>query len=111
MKRHTKTKKKKFDRIRIVVAMATIIIIILIAGIMSKKKPEQALQVIENTQSSILSNNVVSEYRLKELQSMEYSQIKESIKTGKDFCIKIIDEKGRPVLEKGAQKLNDGGAC
>ena len=102
--------KRKFDEITLVFIVAIIIIIIsLFLNTPNKKNDQITFKIIENLQSSLLKGNDINEYRLKEMQDMDYSQIKESVNIEKDFCIKLVDENGNPIFEKGAPQLNN--AC
>ena len=68
--------------------------------------------ILDNHGASFANNGVIDENKLKEIQKMDYDELKDSINAKNDFCVYIEDENGGILLSKGSQKLNgDGTPC
>ena len=65
--------------------------------------------ILDNHDVSFAHNGVVDEYKLQEIQSMNYKDFKNSLKVKNDFCIYLEDENGNIILAKGSSKLNNDG--
>ena len=108
------TSKKKVSGVTWVLVVLVIIImaaILLKPGKDTMNAEQISSRIINNPQLSLVKNNEINEYRLQQLRQMDYDQLKKSIDTENDFCISVVDEKGKPVLEKGSPELNKQGAC
>ena len=58
---------------------------------------------------SFVSSGVVNENKFKEIQEMNYEDLKSSLNAKNDFCIYIEDENGNVLLAKGSSKLREEG--
>ena len=58
---------------------------------------------------SFVSSGVVNENKFKEIQEMNYEDLKSSLNVKNDFCIYIEDENGNVLLAKGSSKLREEG--
>lgn len=114
-KEKLKTSKPNFniDEITLVLIVAVLALIVSIAGYDNKAKrlnaPELTEIILDDHVVSFASNGIIDENKLKEIQSMKYEDIKNSLKIKNDFCIYIEDENGNIILAKGSTKLNEDG--
>lgn len=107
--------KKRFrlDEILLVLMVAFIGIAVAIYSKENKSRDMGAEEITsllsDNDNASLINDGVINEGKLKELQNMGYSELKDSLNVRGDFCVYIEDEKGQVVLAKGSPKLNGRG--
>ena len=65
--------------------------------------------VLDDHDFSLASNGTIDIDKLKQMQSMDYSKLKNFLKAKKDFCIYIEDGNGNLLLAKGYSKLSEDG--
>lgn len=65
--------------------------------------------VTDDHPASLVSNGVLTDSRLNEINNMNYEDIKQSVNAKKDFCIYVEDENGKLMLSKGSSKLSEDG--
>ena len=120
MKMHNKTSIKKPNKFNFKINEVVLVLIIAIIVISYEKSrnisPIEAERItrliIDDHKISFANNSVLDENKLKDIQKMDYKELKEQLKAKKDFCLYLEDEKGNVILAKGSQKLSkDGGAC
>lgn len=107
--------KFKVDELALVLIVAVIAIIVAINDKSSEPGTEAKMiadAIMDDHGISFASNGIVDENRLEEVRSMDYWDLKGSLKARNDFCIYIEDEKGNIILSKGSGKLSkDDVAC
>ena len=71
-----------------------------------------ATVILDNHKISFASGGVIDDNKFKEIQNMNYNELKNYLKADNDFCIYVEDEKGNIILAKGSSKLSrDGIYC
>ena len=80
---------------------------------LAKEDKEKITSLISDNQAfSITNGGIVDENKLKEIQNMDYNDIKKSLNAKNDFCIFIEDGNGNVIISKGSTKLSrDGIPC
>jgi hypothetical protein len=109
----------KIDEITLVLIVAVLAMAVSVYDKMSKSGNEQKTEaekiteiLLDEHSMSFANNGIVDENKLKEIQTMNYNDFKNSLKVKNDFCIYIEDKKGNIVLAKGSSKLGkDGLRC
>ena len=115
-KNHIKKSKFKIDEVTIVLIVAVIAIIVGVYHDRNNQRPMDAEKItsllMDDHDISFASGGVVNLNKLAEVQKMDYPQLKEYLKTDKDFCLYLVDEKGTIILAKGSSRLTgDGIGC
>ena len=68
--------------------------------------------ILDNHDLSFATNGTIDKDKLKEIQSMDYDQLKSRFNVKGDFCMYLEDSSGKIILAKGSRKLiNDEAAC
>lgn len=119
MRSHKHRKQKpnfKIDEVVLVLVIAVIAMIVSIYSRPDKTAEMDAEKITETILDdhalSFANNGIVDNSRLKEIQSMNYKDFKDSLNVKNDFCIYLEDENGNIILAKGSSKLsNDGMVC
>ena len=106
----------KIDQIKLLIIVACIAVIGFTYFKVNedvRAKAEKITEIILNDKSLSLANtNILNEVKLKEIQNMNYKDLKNSLNVKDDFCLYIEDEKGNIILSKGFNKLTkDGVIC
>jgi len=106
--------KLKIDEIMLVFIVAVIAIIVNVYeknNELAIKEAEKLTENILNSQIGFVNNGVIDEYKLKEIEKMDYSTLKKTLNAKNDFCIYIEDENGNVILSKGSPRLSQDRAC
>lgn len=109
--------KFKIDEIMLVLIVAFIVMGATIYGKMNaRNEPKMEAEKITNIilddhEMSFANNGIVDEFKLNEIQNMDYSELKRHFKVKNDFCFYIEDGNGNVLLAKGPPKLNGRGIC
>ena len=103
-------KKKKFDGVTLIIAVAALAIVISIIS-KGKEPAQEALKIRQIVLNDVGSSMTIDEGKLVEINSMDYQVLKTQLNVKKDFCIMIEDEKGNVLLSKGSPDLNKDGFC
>ncbi len=62
--------------------------------------------ILDDHDISFVSNGVVDEDKMNEIQKMDYVTLKNQFKAKNDFCMYIEDSDGNVIVAKGSSKLN-----
>jgi len=106
----------KIDEIMLVLIVAIIAVIV---SIYEQNKDVNVIEaekitamILDDHEISFVNGGVVDEGKLKEVQSLDYKELKEELNAKKDFCIYMEDENGNIILAKSSEKLSkDSSAC
>ena len=106
----------KIDEIAIVLIVAILAIGV---GIYEQNKKIGRIEavkisglIVDGHEVSFASGGVINQNKLKQVQNMDYNELKNYLDAEQDFCMYIEDESGNIILAKGSPKLsNDGAAC
>ena len=106
----------KIDELAIVLAVALIAIAVSIYESNKKIAPIEAEKItgliLDNHEISFASGGVIDQIKLKQVQNMDYKELKNYLNAKQDFCVYLEDENGNIILAKGSPKLSEGGeAC
>ncbi|MBS3105024.1 hypothetical protein J4234_02095 [Candidatus Woesearchaeota archaeon] len=119
MKQHQKNRKTesnfKIDEITLVFIVAIIAMIVVIydkASIDYMEAEKITALILDDHDVSFANNGVIDENKMREIQTMDYDDFKDSVNAKNDFCVYIEDWNGDIILSKGSDKLNgDGIPC
>lgn len=67
--------------------------------------------ILDEHKISFANDGIIDENKLREIQSMDYDDFKNSLKAKNDFCVYIEDGNGNIILAKGSPKLKEDGVC
>ena len=106
----------KIDEVAIVLIVALLAIAV---GIFEQNKKIGQIEAekisglfLDGHDISFASGGVINQNKLKQVQNMDYNELKSYLDAEQDFCMYIEDESGNIILAKGSPKLsNDGAAC
>ena len=106
----------KIDEIMLVLIVAIIAVIV---SIYEQNKDVNVIEaekitamILDDHEISFVNGGVVDEGKLKEVQSLDYKELKEELNAKKDFCIYMEDEIGNIILAKSSEKLSkDSSVC
>ena len=106
----------KIDELTIVLAVALIAIAVSIYESNRKVAPIEAEKItgliLDSHEISFASGGVIDQNKLKQVQNMDYKELKNYLNAKQDFCMYLEDENGTILLSKGSPKLSEGGkAC
>lgn len=106
----------KIDEISLVLVVAIIAIAVSFYEYNKKPVPIGAEKItgllLDSHDISFASGGVIDSDKLKEVQKMDYIQLKNRLNVKEDFCMYIEDENGNIILAKGSAKLiKDGIIC
>ena len=106
----------KFDEISLILIVAIIAIVVSFYDYNKKPAPIDAEKitglVLEDGDTRSASGGVIDQYKLEQVQNMNYDQLKNRLNLQEDFCMYIEDENGNIILAKGSSKLSkDGIIC
>ena len=103
----------KIDELTLVLIVAVIAIIV---SIYEQNKEINMIDaekitamILDDHDISFANNGIVDENKLKQIQNMDYKELKDSLNVKNDFCIYLEDENGNVILAKGSSKLNKDG--
>ena len=101
----------KIDEVTLVLVVAIIAIIVSInSKIDSRNEAEKITDMLFDDHAiSFANGGVIDENKLKEIETINYSDFKNVLKAKDDFCIYIEDENGKIILAKGSTKLSGDG--
>ena len=118
--KHNKIPIKKFnfkiDEIVLVLMVAIVAIAVISYEKSRSISPIEAekitAMILDDHEISFVNGGVVNESKLREVQSLDYKELKEELNAKKDFCIYMEDENGNIILDKSSEKLSkDSSAC
>ena len=106
----------KIDEITLVLIVAVLAMII---GVHNKTNTQKEIDaeklsyiITDNHDLSFASDGIINQNKLKDIQKMNYEELKNYLNVKNDFCIYIEDGNGNIILAKGSSKLNrDGIYC
>ena len=106
----------KIDEIALVFVVAVLAIAVSVyeksAGSQEIDAEKITGMILDDHYFSFANNGVVDENKLNEVKSIDYNDLKKSLKAKNDFCMFLQDENGNIILAKGSPKLSkDGVAC
>lgn len=108
-------KPKKFDELYLVLLIVIIAIAISIYDYHKGPSPIEAEKItqklLDHHDMGFASDGVIDEAKLKQIQEMNYEELKNVLDIKSDFCISIEDEYGNLILAKGSEKLSSDGYC
>ena len=105
--------KFKFNAAIPILIVAFIFLAIGLYGKFKQPKENEAEKItkmiFDEHSISFVSDGVIDEKKLKEIQNMDYYDVKKYFNTKNDFCIYIEDGNGNILLAKGSSKLSENG--
>ena len=109
----TKPKTKRKSGAAFFIIAALIIMAIIFNNKVKQTKNMDAEQVtallLDHQPLSFAKNGIIEENTLKEIQEMDYEELKSSLNIKKDFCVYVEDSKGNVLIAKGSSKLSKDG--
>lgn len=63
--------------------------------------------IFDDHEISFVSNGVVDEDKMKEMQQTDYVTLKNQLNAKNDFCLYMEDANGNVIVAKGSSKLKD----
>src|SRR3989344_7684551 len=111
MKPHNKHHNKKI-RIDEVTLVLIVLVLAVIVSVYEKSDKTEYIDAQEITELifddhdiSFVSNGIIDEYKLKELQQTDYVTLKSQLNAKNDFCVYVEDADGNVIAAKGSSKL------
>ena len=110
-----KKSKFKIDEVTLVLIVAILGIIVTVYTSNKEQDGMAADKITEilldKKDISFVSGGIINEYKLREIQGMEYKELKDSLNAKNDFCVYIEDENGNILFAKGSSKVDNKGVC
>ena len=110
-----KVKKPGF-RIDEIILIAIVVIVAIAVGFYDKTQKVEYVEaekiinvVLDGGDLGFANNGTIDEAKIKEIEGMDYKELKQKLNAKRDFCVYVEDEKGNIVLAKGSPKLNSNG--
>lgn len=111
--------KKLNFRIDEIILIAVVIVVAVAVGFYDKSQKAEYVEaekiisiVLDGGDLGFANNGTIDEAKIREIEGMDYRELKQKLNAKRDFCVYIEDEKGNVVLAIGSPKLNsDGLSC
>lgn len=108
-KRYTKFQIDEIVLVLIVAVIAMVISIFDNANSPRMDAEKITAMVLDGHELSFVSNGVIDESKLAEVQNINYEELKDLLNVRNDFCLYIEDGDGKIILSKGASMFNGDG--
>jgi len=107
--------KFRIDELTLVFAVAIIAMISSVyknGGMENVEAEKLTDMILDDHTVSFVNKGIVDRDRLMQIKSMDYQELKKSLKARNDFCIYIEEGNGNIIMAKGTDKLSrDGISC